>query len=78
MTHALTRDLQCSLNFGSLPHTRICGQYLARLAQHSITIMRMESHRTDLIPCILLVNSAVRDTSAMIKAELVQRLPGGA
>jgi hypothetical protein len=47
-------------------------QYLARLSQHSITIMRMESHRTDLIPCILLVNSAVRDISVMIKSELVQ------
>jgi hypothetical protein len=52
-------------------------QYLARLTQNLISIMRTESHRTDLIPCILLVNSAVCNISAKIKDELVQCLLAG-
>ena len=51
--------------------------YLSRLTQHSMTLMRMESYCTDMVPCIMLLNSVVRDDDSMIKSELIARLPAG-
>ena len=51
--------------------------YLSRLNHNAMSLMRMESYRADMVPCIMLINSSVRDLDSMIKAELVSRLPAG-
>ena len=52
-------------------------RYFSKLTQHSMSLMRMESCRTDMVPCIMLLNSAVRDSDSDIKSELIGRLPAG-
>ncbi len=45
--------------------------YLSRLTHNSMSLMRMESYRADMVPCIMLINSSVRDLDSMIILELV-------
>jgi hypothetical protein len=42
-----------------------------------MSLLRIESYRADMVPCIMLLNSAVRDDDDMIKTELIGRLPAG-